>query len=130
MIKSADLHSGMKLQMKGVDLEVVDIKYDKRRTVAVCKDAKGKRHEHTVSELYYGNAKVLSVNPNKSTAIPKRNKPAAPVIKHSVKKQKDAKPKRTVTLVRRGDGIATIIKDENGNITSSWVRTFRVKVKA
>lgn len=119
----------MKLQMKGVDLEVVDIKHDKRRTIAVCKDAKGKKHEHTVSDLYYGNAKLVAVNPNRPQPIvPKKNKPTTPVIKQAVKKSKD-KPKRTVTLVKRGDGIATIIKDENGNITSSWVRTYRVKVK-
>lgn len=125
MIKSADLHNGMKLQMKGVDLEVVDVRYDKRRTIAICKDAKGKKHEHTVSELYYGNAKVLSVNPNKQAVIPKR-KPI-PVV--AAKKKSDTKGKRTVTLVKRGDGVATIIKDENGNVTSSWTRTVKVKVK-
>ena len=128
MIKSSDLHTGMKLHMKGVDLEVVDVKYDKRRTIAVCKDAKGKKHEHTVSDLYYGNAKLVAVNPNRPLPIVPK-KPS--VIKQQmVKKKPSTKPKKTVTLIKRGDGITTLIRDENGNTTSSWVRTYRVKVKA
>jgi hypothetical protein len=116
MIKSTDLHQGMKLSLKGVQLEVTEVKHDKRRTIAVCKDPKGKRYEHTVSDLYYGNAKVMSINPDKKIPAAKKPKAVPPQVKK--------KNRRTVTYIQRSGGVATVVRDPNGKMNwTSWVRT-------
>jgi len=127
MIKSDDLFKGMLLSLGDDVLTVKEIRKEKVKTIAICLNQKGKKIEKTVSELYYGHAKVL--DPKTKKPIQAKAKPVKKVAKKAstkkvvVEKERKKTKRNTLTYMRRSGGIVITARDKDGNtMWSSWQR--------